>query len=69
MAGENELDQIRLRKIQAMLDQAKNSGQVNNQPMIVTDDNFHSTVQTHDLLICGFLGSLVWLMPNGRARN
>jgi thioredoxin 1 len=54
MAEENELDQIRLRKIQAMLDQAKNSGQVNNQPMTVTDDNFHDTAQTHDLLVVDF---------------
>ena len=54
MAEENELDQIRLRKIQAMLDQAKNSGQAKNQPMTVTDDNFHNTVQTHDLLVVDF---------------
>jgi thioredoxin 1 len=54
MAEENELDQIRLRKIQSMLDQAKNSGQVNDHPMTVTDDNFHSTVQTHDLLVVDF---------------
>jgi thioredoxin len=54
MAEENELDQIRLRKIQAMLDQVKNSGQTNNQPMIVTDDNFYNTVQTHKLLVVDF---------------
>jgi thioredoxin 1 len=54
MAEENELDQIRLRKIQAMLDRAKNSGQAKNQPMTVTDDNFHSTVQTHELLVVDF---------------
>jgi thioredoxin 1 len=54
MAEENELDQIRLRKIQAMLDQTKNSGQVNSQPMTVTDDNFHSMAQGHDLLVVDF---------------
>jgi thioredoxin 1 len=54
MTEENELDQIRLRKIQSMLDQAKNSVQVNSQPMTVTDDNFHSAVQTHDLLVVDF---------------
>ena len=54
MAEENDLDQIRLRKIQAMLDQTKNSGQANNQPMTVTDDTFHKAVQTHDLLVVDF---------------
>ena len=54
MAEENDLDQIRLRKIQAMLDQTKNSGQANNQPMTVTDKTFHKAVQTHDLLIVDF---------------
>ncbi len=54
MAEENDLDQIRLRKIQAMLDQAKNLGQANNQPMTVTDDTFYKAVQTHDLLVVDF---------------
>jgi thioredoxin 1 len=54
MAEENNLDQIRLRKIQAMLDQAKNSGQASIQPMTVTDDTFHKAVQTHDLLVVDF---------------
>ena len=54
MAEENNLDQIRLRKIQAMLDQAKNSGQAINQLMTVTDDTFHKAVQTHDLLVVDF---------------
>ena len=61
MAEENELDQIRLRKIQAMLDQAKNSGQAKNQPMTVTDDNFHNIVQTHDLLVVDFWAP--WCSP------
>jgi thioredoxin 1 len=61
MVGENELDQIRLRKIQVMFDQAKNSGQAKNQPMIITDDNFHSTVQTHDLMVVDFWAP--WCSP------
>ena len=54
MAEETDLDQIRLRKIQAMLDQSKNSGQADNQPMTVTDDTFCKAVQTHDLLVVDF---------------
>ncbi|MGA3289583.1 MAG: thioredoxin [Candidatus Bathyarchaeia archaeon] len=54
MAEENDLDQIRLRKTQAMLDQAKNSEQANNQPMTVTDYTFDKAVQTHDLLVVDF---------------
>ena len=54
MAEEYALDQIRLRKIQAMLDQAKNSGEASSQPMTVTDDTFHKSVQTHDILVVDF---------------
>ena len=54
MAEENNLDQIRLRKIQAMLDQTKNSGQASNQLITVTDDTFQKAAQTHDLLVVDF---------------
>jgi len=54
MAIENNLDQIRLRKIQTKLDQPKNSGQVSNQSMTITDDTFYKSVQTHDLLVMDF---------------
>jgi thioredoxin 1 len=54
MAEENDLDQIRLRKIQAMIDQTKNPRQANNQPMTVTDNTFHKSVQTHGLLVVDF---------------
>ncbi|MGO8805116.1 MAG: thioredoxin [Candidatus Bathyarchaeia archaeon] len=54
MAEENNLDQIRLRKTQVMLAQARNSGHASNQPMTVTDDSFHKAVQTHDLLVVDF---------------
>ena len=54
MAEETDLDQIRLRKIQAMLDQSKNSVQADNQPMTVTDDTFYKAVQTHELLVVDF---------------
>ena len=51
---DRELDQIRLRKIQAMLGQASNLRQVNTQPMILTDDSFLKTVQSHDLIVVDF---------------
>ena len=54
MDEENELDQIRSRKIQAILDQAKNPQQVYNRPITVTDDTFHQAVQAHDLLVVDF---------------
>jgi hypothetical protein len=69
MAEEKDLDQIRLRKIQAMLDQAKNSGQANNQPLTITDDTFYKAVQTHGLLVVDFGAPLVWPMPNGRVHS
>ncbi len=55
MYQENELEQIRLRKIQAMLDAAK-KGQalVAKQPIILTDSNFSGAVSANDLLVVDF---------------
>ena len=55
MYEENELEQIRLRKIQAMLDAAK-KGQtpVGKQPIILTDSNFSAAVTANELLVVDF---------------
>ena len=55
MHEENELEQIRLRKIQAMLD-ASQKGQtpVAKQPTTLTDSNFSGTVSANDLLVVDF---------------
>ena len=55
MYEENELEQIRLRKIQAMLDAAK-KGQapVAKQPIILTDSNFSGAVSANELLVVDF---------------
>ena len=55
MYEENELEQIRLRKIQAMLDAAK-KGQapVAKQPIILTDNNFSGAVSANELLVVDF---------------
>ncbi len=55
MYEENELEQIRLRKIQAMLDAAK-KGQtpVAKQPIILTDGNFSAAVSANELLVVDF---------------
>jgi len=50
-----ELEQIKLRKIQAMLDAAKkDQAPVGKQPIILTDSNFSEAVATNDLLIVDF---------------
>jgi thioredoxin 1 len=55
MYQENELEQIRLRKIQAMLDAAK-KGQAPGakQPIILTDSNFSGAVSANELLVVDF---------------
>ena len=55
MYQENELEQIRLRKIQAMLDATK-KGQtpVAKQPIILTDSNFSGAVSANELLVVDF---------------
>jgi thioredoxin 1 len=55
MYQENELEQIRLRKIQAMLDVAKKSQTpVAKQPIILTDSNFSGAVSANELLVVDF---------------
>jgi thioredoxin len=54
MFEDSELEQIRLRKIQAMLDQADLRKQVSNGPITVNDDNFQSIVKANELLVVDF---------------
>jgi thioredoxin 1 len=55
MYQENELEQIRLRKIQAMLDAAKKGqASVAKQPIILTDSNFSGAVSANELLVVDF---------------
>jgi thioredoxin 1 len=54
MFEDNELQQIRLRRVQAMLDQADHGKQVNNHPLNITDDNFDNAITTNSLLVVDF---------------
>ncbi len=54
MFEDSELEQIKLRKIQAMLDQAYNARQINSHPLIITDENFDKTVMANALLVVDF---------------
>jgi thioredoxin 1 len=54
MFKDTDLEQIRLRKIQTMLEQAEHVKQVNNNPLTITDDNFDSTIKSNTLLVVDF---------------
>jgi len=54
MFEDNELEQIKLRKIQAMLNSADDRKQVGTHPLNVTDGNFDNTVKTNALLVVDF---------------
>jgi thioredoxin 1 len=51
MFEDNELEQIKLRKIQAMLNQADHKQQANTHPLTITDGNFEQTVKTNPILV------------------
>jgi thioredoxin 1 len=53
MFEDNELEQIKQRKIQAMLNQAEQK-QVNTHPLTVTDANFQETLKANPLLVVDF---------------
>ena len=55
MYQENELEQIRVRKIQSMIDAAK-KGQtpITKKPIILTDSNFSGAVSANELLVVDF---------------
>ncbi len=55
MTEKNELEQIRIKKIQAMLDAAtKTHAAVANQPTVLTDTSFSAAVTANDLLVVDF---------------
>jgi thioredoxin 1 len=53
MFEDNELEQIKQRKIQAMLNQAEQK-QANTHPLTITDANFETTVKSNSLLVVDF---------------
>jgi thioredoxin 2 len=53
MFEDNELEQIKQRKIQAMLNQAEQK-QANTHPLTITDANFNETVKSNPLLVVDF---------------
>lgn len=54
MFEDTELEQIKLRRIQAMLDQADNPKQVNTHPLTITDMNFQETIEANSLVVVDF---------------
>ncbi len=54
MVEEYELEQIRLKKIQAMLDAATKRETISKQPIILNDDNFSTAVKENTLLVVDF---------------
>jgi thioredoxin 1 len=51
---DNDLEQIKLKKIQAMLNQAEQAKQVNTHPLTITDSNFESTIKANPLVVVDF---------------
>ena len=55
MYEENELEQIRLKKMKAMLDSAaKSDSAFSKQPIILTDDNFSTAIADNALIVVDF---------------
>jgi len=54
MSQDKELEQIRLKKIQSMLNQADQANQVNIHPLTLTDGNFDEAVKSNALLVVDF---------------
>jgi thioredoxin 1 len=55
MLEQNELEQIRMNKIRAILEAAaKPQKQVSKQPIILNDSNFAKTVKDNELLVVDF---------------
>ncbi len=52
--SEMDLEQIRQRKIQAMLEQAEKSRHLNTEPLTLTDNSFQNIVKAHELLVVDF---------------
>jgi thioredoxin 1 len=53
MFEDNKLEQIKQRKIQAMLNQADQKTS-NNHPLTITDSNFNETIKTNPLIVVDF---------------
>ncbi len=62
MDEKNELEQIRFKKIKAMLDTAaKGYSTPNKQPIILTDDNFSTNITDNELVVVDFWA--LWCDP------
>ncbi len=54
MFEDKELEQIKQRKIQKILDQADHPKQINIRPLSLADANFENTMKTNPLLVVDF---------------
>ena len=54
MHEENELEQIRQKKLKAMLDSATNGDTSIKQPIILTDGNFSTAISDNELIVVDF---------------
>lgn len=61
MVDESELEQIRLKKIQTMLDVATRRETISKQPIILNDNNFSAAVKENTLLVVDFWAA--WCGP------